>query len=138
MKWNDSWVVRGAFVFVSLLIVVLGFRIQQLKDLVDELRPHPRVGTWAPPYAMSTLDGQPVIFGKPRKRYQVFYFFNPNCPACKTAESQVAGLHRRISRQDGPAEMFGVSAAPAAALEAYRAEGRGELNRPGNPGGSLV
>ena len=124
MKRMNSVFTSAAFICLSLLIVVLGFRIHQLKELVDEIRPRPRVGEWVPTYPASTLDGSPVTLGDPQGRLQVFYLFSPACPVCKEMESQIAAIHQRIVDSGELVEMYGVSAVPADMLRGYVAEGR--------------
>lgn len=125
MKRMDSVFIGTALICLSLLIVVLSFRIHQLKGLVDEIRPRPRVGEWVPTYPASTLDGSPITLGSPQGRLQDFYFFSPTCPACKQVEPRVAAIHQRIVDSGEPVEMYGVSAVPADMLHGYVAEGRG-------------
>lgn len=125
MKRMDSVFIGTALICLSLLIVVLGFRIHQLKGLVDEIRPRPGVGEWVPTYPASTLGGSPITLGSPQGRLQVFYFFSPTCPACKQVEPRVAAIHQRIVDSGEPVEMYGVSAVPADMLHGYVAEGRG-------------
>ncbi len=125
MKRLDSVLIGAAFLCLSLLIVALGFRIHQLKTLVDEIRPQPRVGDWVPTYPSSTQDGSPITLGSPQGRFQVFYFFSPTCAICQQAEPQVAAIHKRILSSHEPIEMYGVSAVPADLLHDYAADGRG-------------
>jgi len=125
MKRTESWFLGAAFILLSLLIAVLGFRVQQLKGLVDELRPRPRVGLWAPPYPAATLDGAPVSLGSPSGQFQLLYFFSPTCPVCKQVEPTVAAIHERIADAHAPVDMYGVSAVPVDMLRSYSAEGRG-------------
>lgn len=125
MKRTDSWFLGAAFILLSLLIAVLGFRVHQLKDLVDELRPKPRVGLWVPPYPANTLDGSPVVLGSPQGQFQILYFFSPTCPVCKQVEPQVADIQQRIAVGHAPIDMYGVSAVPVDMLRSYAAEGRG-------------
>lgn len=125
MKRTESWFLGAAFVLLSLLIVVLGFRVHQLKGLVDELRPQPEVGQWVPPYQAATLDGAPVALGKPQGQFQILYFFSPTCPVCKQSEPKVADIQQRIAVSHAPIEMYGVSAVPVDMLRSYTAEGRG-------------
>lgn len=125
MKRTESWFLGAAFVVLSLLIVVLGFRIHQLRNLVDELRPQPKAGLWVPPYPAATLDGAPVVLGSPKGQFQVFYFFSPTCPVCKQIEPQIADIHERITVSRAPIEMYGVSTVSVDMLRGYAAEGRG-------------
>lgn len=125
MNRTESWFLGAAFVLLSLLIAVLGFRVRQLKELVDELRPKPKVGLWVPPYHATTLDGAPVALGNPQGQFQPFYFFSPTCPVCKQVEPKVAAIQQRIATAHAPVDMYGVSAVPLDMLRGYAAEGRG-------------
>lgn len=75
-RWNQlsQWVRRGTEV-ILLLIIFWSVSIWQTKDLLSQ-------DTLAPPFELSTLEGQTYRLRDTHTELTLLYFFAPWCPVC--------------------------------------------------------
>lgn len=95
---------------------------QERRDLVERVN-DPFIGMYVPQVALSGLDGQPVMLGRPRADYQLLYFFSTTCPHCRASLPMLKTIAAQVpTASAGRAELIGVASASTADAQAYARE----------------
>lgn len=97
---------------LSLVLLALAYRqnreLRQARDELERRALQPYVEMWLPEIWTKTLDGVPIRLGTPPARYQMLYFFGPDCSLCPRSAPAVRALAQRLSR-DPRVQMVGVA-----------------------------
>lgn len=124
MRRTTIGLYASATVVGFVLVLILALQNRSLKSdlhqMTDESR-QPHVGLWLPSVALSSLDGQKLHIGMPKRvgGYQILYFFSPSCTHCARSMPALNRIARRIRAVDSGVELIGITNAPDAETEVF-------------------
>ncbi len=104
----------GLAIALALALASLAFLVWQNRGLrqdraeLERRTTQPYVEMWLPEIWTKTLDGVPIRLGTPPDRYQVLYFFAPDCADCQRSAASARELAQRLNR-DPRVQMVGVA-----------------------------